>query len=82
MDRLLQNASLGVNALHIVLDSIGSPSQAPMRIGARGTISPDKYPLRQYPVDAPDPELRHILQLSRHQNPPFINPEFMDPSHP
>jgi hypothetical protein len=40
-------------------------------------IHPDKYRLRQYLVDDPDPELRRILHLIRHQSRPFRNAEFM-----
>jgi hypothetical protein len=42
-------------------------------------IHPDKYHLRQYLVDEPDPELRRIFHLIRHHNPPWRNPESMDP---
>jgi hypothetical protein len=41
-------------------------------------INADKYRLRQYLVDEPDPELRRILHLIRHQNRPLRNPELMD----
>jgi hypothetical protein len=41
-------------------------------------IHPDKYCLRQYLVDEPDPEPRRILHLIRTQNRPFRNPECMD----
>jgi hypothetical protein len=41
-------------------------------------IHTDKYPLRQYLADEPDPELRRILHLIKHQNCPLGIPEFMD----
>jgi hypothetical protein len=38
----------------------------------------DKYRLRQYLVDKPDPELRRILHLVRHYNRQFRDSEGMD----
>jgi hypothetical protein len=40
-------------------------------------VHADKYRLRQYLVDKPDPELRRILHLIRHQNRSLRNPGIM-----
>jgi hypothetical protein len=37
-----------------------------------------KYPIEQHLVDEPDPELRRIFHLIRHQNRPFRKSEFTD----
>jgi hypothetical protein len=41
-------------------------------------IPRDKYLLRQYLVDEPDPELRRIRYLIKHRNRPPRHPEFMN----
>jgi hypothetical protein len=45
---------------------------------SRNTNHPEKYPIRQYYVDKPYPELRPILQFVRHQKCTFRSVGFMD----
>jgi hypothetical protein len=45
---------------------------------SRSTNYPEQYSLRQYLIDKPDPELRPILHLIRHQNCTSRSPGFMD----
>jgi hypothetical protein len=42
------------------------------------SIHPDKYHLRQYLVDKPNPELRPVLHLIGNQNHRFSDVEVMD----
>jgi hypothetical protein len=44
----------------------------------RSTNCPGKYSFRQYLVDVPDPELKPVLQVIRHQNCPLRSSGFMD----
>jgi hypothetical protein len=44
----------------------------------RSTNHPDKYALGEYLVEKPDPELRPVLHVTRHQNSTGKSPGFMD----
>jgi hypothetical protein len=52
---------------------------SPTEESPKRLIHPDKYHLREYLVDKPNPELRRIFRLIRLQNRLSKNPEFMDP---
>jgi hypothetical protein len=44
----------------------------------KSLIHPDKYHLRQYLVDTPNPDLRPVFHLIWHQNYTLRSPGFMD----